>query len=123
MNKVEFKDQRQTVDIELPSYPGSIVRVFKTLRNKDRDYLDEKYPNRENDKKESEMHSKELIVGLIKEWNFALDGVDVEINLENINAMPDDDQLSIMAAYMNMSLEDMKKKSMEKLVEMQKKSA
>ena len=80
MEKVIFRDSRKTVEVELPSFPGSKVVIYSTLLIGDLEGIDTK---------SADTLGLKSLPKLIKEWNFTDEkGVDLAINEENLKKMP-----------------------------------
>lgn len=100
---VDLKGARETTVVELPSYKGSQVEVFKALTvGETRDALDT-----ENDFD----RAVAMAVKSVKDWNlYETDEKKLPITKEIIEGMSQDDVMTIFCAAQGKTLEELKAK-------------
>lgn len=89
MQKVQFTDPRTIEKVELPSFPGSEIQMFKTLTVWEQREISGKFPNAKNPSHpDAENATMEMIAKAIQSRNFFIDEVEVPINVESLNKLP-----------------------------------
>lgn len=98
---VLFKDPRETIEIDLPSFEGGKVIAYKSLRTGEQNELIAKYEGSGEYKGQAAdiMFGQEMIFLAIKEWNFTNeDGTPFPLTYENFKLLPRKDVEHIMKA-------------------------
>lgn len=94
MTKVQFTDPRIIEKVELPSFPGSEIQMFKTLTVWEQREISGKFPNAKNPSHpDAENATMEMIAKVIQSRNFVntdenWNEVEVPITTESLNKLP-----------------------------------
>ena len=89
---VIFTDVRPTITVELPSYPGSEVVLYKKLKVGESRDLAKKYPNASSDNLAAFDSGMEFVLRCIKSWNFVNEaGEALPINMDTLEMLTSED--------------------------------
>lgn len=101
-NIVIDKQKPETVQVEIPSYPGSVITLLKRLPLQQAKNIASKYPKAsKGDLEEGYKASLEQLVYAIKEWNLAeSDKKLYDINETNIADLLSDPDVLLLGAIL-----------------------
>jgi len=121
------KAKPETVDVEIPSYPGSVITMLRRLPLQQNRDIARKYPKaQERDIDQGYNASLEQLSYAIKDWNLAenVDGEEkkFEITPENIGALFSDPDVLLLGAVLRGKARQIEGTKWEVMTEEEKKS-